>query len=159
MSGSLEYRLSDRLTFAAAAGGIVAGQLVGADARYDFRAGAVGSASLSVLALEQGRFTPFLMLAGSLAVSGVAAAPTTYWAVDARVSVTVGYTFFDRFTPYAVGRLFGGPVFWRGQAGSDLYHYQVGAGLVVGLPFGLDLSAEVAPLGEQRVTAGLGVSF
>jgi hypothetical protein len=159
VSASFEYRLSDRWTLAAAAGAIVAGRLVSPTETFDFRAGAVGSLSGSFLALEQGRFWPFIMVAGSLAVSGVQAAPTAYWAVDGRLTATLGYTFFERVTPYAVGRVFGGPVFWRGQTGTDLFHYQVGAGVVVGLPFGFDLSAEVVPLGEQRVTAGLGFSF
>jgi len=35
----------------------------------------------------------------------------------------------------------------------------VGLGAVVGLPLGFDLSAEVVPLGEQRVTLGVGYSF
>ncbi|MCU0700732.1 MAG: hypothetical protein MUC96_29835, partial [Myxococcaceae bacterium] len=159
VSASFEYRLSDRWTLAAAAGAIVAGRLVADAETFDFRGGAVGSVSGSFLALEQGRFWPFIMVAASLAVSGVQAVPTAYWAVDGRLTATVGYTFFDRVTPYAVGRVFGGPVFWRGRTGTDLFHYQVGAGLVVGLPLGFDLSAEVVPLGEQRVTAGVGFSF
>jgi hypothetical protein len=80
-------------------------------------------------------------------------------AVDARAALVVGYTVFDRLTPYAVARAFGGPVFYAGLSGGDRYHYQVGAGLVVGLPGGFDLSAEVVPLGEQRLTAGVGFSF
>lgn len=56
-------------------------------------------------------------------------------------------------------RAFGGPFFYGSALGTDGYHLQLGAGLVVGLPWGLDLSAEIIPLGEQRVTAGLGGSF
>lgn len=159
VSASFEWRVSPRWTLAGAAGGIVAGRLASDETSFDFSGGAVGSVSGSFLALEQGRYWPFIMLAGSLAVSGVRAAPTSYVAVDVRLTGTVGYTFFDRLTPYLVGRVFGGPVFWRGQTGTDLYHYQLGGGFVVGLPFGFDLSAEVVPLGEQRVTAGLGYSF
>jgi len=159
VSASFEYRLTERVTLSAAAGGMLAGRLLSADETFDFGAGAVGSVSASVLALEQGRYTPFLMGSGSIAVSTISARPTTYVAVDARAAVVAGYTLFDRFTPYVVGRLFGGPVFWRGQVGTDLFHYQVGLGAVVGLPLGFDLSAEVVPLGEQRVTLGVGYSF
>lgn len=161
VSASFEWRASPRWTLAGAAGGVVAGRLVSEPTTesFDFSGGLVGSFSGSFLALEQGRLWPFIMVAGSLAVTGVRAAPTTYVALDLRLTTTVGYTFFERLTPYAVGRLFGGPVFWRSQTGTDLYHYQVGAGFVVGLPFGFDLNAEVIPLGEQRVTAGLGYSF
>lgn len=159
VSASFEWRASPRWTLAAAAGGIFLGRLLSDSETFDFSGGAVGSVSGSFLALEQGRYWPFIMVAASLAATGVRAAPTAYVAIDARLTATVGYTFFERVTPYAVGRVFGGPVFWRNQTGTDLYHYQVGAGLVVGLPFGFDLNAEVIPLGEQRVTAGLGYSF
>jgi hypothetical protein len=159
VSASFEWRASARWTLAAAAGGIFFGRLFTAADSFDFSGGIVGSLAGNFVALEQGRYWPFIMVAGSIAVSGVRAAPTAYVAIDARLTTTVGFTFFERLTPYVVGRLFGGPVFWRGQIGADLYHYQVGAGLVVGLPYGFDLSAEVAPLGEQRVTAGVGYSF
>lgn len=159
VSGTFEWRASPRWTLSASAGGIFLGRLASDTESFDFSGGLVGSFSGSFLALEQGTYTPFIMVAGSVAVSGVRAAPTAYVAVDLRLTTVVGWTLFERFTPYAVGRLFGGPVFWRNQTGTDLYHYQVGAGLVVGLPFGFDLSAELVPLGEQRVTAGLGYSF
>jgi len=159
VSASFDWRVSPRWTLAAAAGGIFNGRLLSDTERFDFSGGLVGSFSGSFLALEQGTYWPFIMIAGSLAATGVKAAPTTYVAIDVRLTASVGYTFFERLTPYAVGRLFGGPVFWRNQTGTDLYHYQVGLGFVVGLPFGFDLSAELIPLGEQRVTAGLGYSF
>lgn len=159
VSASFEWRASARWTLAAAAGGIFYGRLISGSESFDFSGGIVGSVAGNFVALEQGTYWPFIMVAGSLAVSGVRAAPTAYVAIDARLTATVGFTFFERLTPYVVGRLFGGPVFWRRQVGTDLYHYQVGAGLVVGLPYGFDLSAEVAPLGEQRVTAGIGYSF
>lgn len=160
LSASLEWRISQRWTLAAAAGGILFGRLTESNGNtFDFRGGAVGSLSASFLALEQGRWWPFIMVAASLAVSGVSTEPTPYAAADLRLTATVGYTFFERLTPYAVGRLFGGPVFWRSQTGTDLYHYQVGAGAVVSLPFGFDLSVEVIPLGEQRLIGGLGYSF
>jgi hypothetical protein len=159
VSASFEWRASPRWTLSAAAGVIFFGRLRSASESFDFSGGLVGSFSANFVALEQGRFRPFIMVAGSLAASGVRAAPTDYVAIDGRVTATVGYTFLERLTPYVVGRLFGGPVFWRSQVGTDLFHYQVGAGLVVGLPFGLDLSAELAPLGEQRITAGVGYTF
>lgn len=154
-SASFEARLSPRWTLVGAAGGVFAGSLGGARTG----GGAVGSVAGSFLALEQGRWWPFVQLAVSLAVSGLSAPASAYVAVDGRLALVVGYTFFQRVTPYAVGRVFGGPVFYGGRTGTDLYHYQVGGGLVVGLPKGFDLSAEVVPLGEQRFTAALGFSF
>lgn len=159
VSASFEWRAHPRWTLAAAAGAVVAGRLLDAEASYDFAGGIVGSVSGSFTALEQGRWWPFVMIAMSLSMTGVRAAPTTYLALDARLAVTAGYTFFERLTPYVVGRVFGGPVWWRGQTGTDRFHVQLGGGVVVGLPLGFDLSAEVIPLGEQRVSAGVGYSF
>ena len=62
-----------------------------------------------------------------------------------------------------LSRFFGGPVFLEQSGvttwGSDVYHVQLGAGSVVTLPAGFDLSVELIPLGEQRVSAGVGYSF
>jgi hypothetical protein len=121
--------------------------------------GVVGSVAGSFLALEQGQRTPFLQLALSLAVSALSAPQSAYVAVDARFALVAGYTFLERVTPYAVARVFGGPVLYGGRSGTDLYHYQVGLGAVLGLPAGFDVSAEVVPLGEQRFTASVGFSF
>lgn len=138
-----------------AAGGVFGGTL----GTEKTGAGAVGSVAGSFLALEQGQYSPFLQLALSVAVSGLSAPQSAYVAVDARLAVVAGYTFLERITPYVVGRVFGGPVMYDGRTGSDLYHYQVGLGAVLGLPGGFDLSAEVVPVGEQRFTASLGYSF
>ena len=55
------------------------------------------------------------------------------------------------------------PVFWHDQGvlrgGTDIYHYQVGAGIAVSLLQRFDAFIEGAPLGERRISAGLGVSF
>ena len=88
---------------------------------------------------------------------------TFFYAVDLRVRLTVGKTFFDTLSPYAAVAAFGGPVFWnyRGSVtlGTDRNHYAIALGAVVSLPRGLDTFAEVAPLGERGVTIGGGKSF
>jgi hypothetical protein len=119
----------------------------------------VGSLAVSFLAVEQAGAWPFLQLSASLAVSGFQASAGSAVAVDARVGLVVGYTLWERLTPYVVGRAFGGPVFYAGSTGTDASHLQAGLGLVLGLPWGLDVSAELAPFGEQRVTGGLGLSW
>jgi hypothetical protein len=155
VSASLEYRVSERVTLVGAGGALLLGQLGG----LPTSPGGVGSAGVSWLLLEQGTWAPFVQLAGSVALSAMRVVDTPYLAVDLRAAVSAGWTLWDRFTPYAVARVFGGPVFLGSATATDAYHVQLGAGFVVGLPGGLDLSAEVIPLGEQRVTAGLGVSF
>lgn len=159
LTASLEYRLSPRWTLTAAGGGILSGRLLAAEGPVPLGPGAVFSLGASWLALESEGLRPFVLLSGSLAFTRLAAAPEGYTAGDLRLSVTAGYTLFERFSPYVTARAFGGPVFWRGLQGTDLYHYQLGAGLAVGLPAGVDVLVEAVPLGEQRLTAGVGLSF
>lgn len=153
-SASFEWRVSERVTLSAAGGGLFMGALD----RVETGPGAVGSLGVSWLVLEQKDARPFVQLSGSLAVSGLRVA-SDYLAIDGRIGVAAGYTIQERLTPYLVARAFGGPVFYAGSVGTDLFHYQLGAGVVVGLPLGLDLSFEGIPLGEQRLTLGLGASF
>ena len=155
VSASLEYRAAEKITLSGAAGVMLMGSLGG----QPTSPGGVGSLALSFLLLEQGTYSPFLQFAGSLAVSVMRVIDVNYVAIDIRAGLAAGWTFFERLTPYAVVRAFGGPVYYGSIIGTDAYHVQLGAGLVVGLPWGFDLSAEVIPLGEQRVTAGLGFSF
>lgn len=156
---AFEKRLSRRWTLSASAGGVFSGQLVSSDRVDRLGPGGVVSVGASWTWLEQQGARPFVMLSGSLALSAVQTTPTLYAAGDARLGVAAGYTLWDRVTPYATARVFGGPVFWNHQTGTDAYHVQLGAGLVVGLPAGFDLSAELVPLGEQRLTAALGFSW
>ena len=161
---SFERRLSKQVTLQLSGGGIGYARLGGpaAETLRGFFAGAGVSWSV----LDQKGAIPFVMiglaLAGSLAVPGRGGDDALY-AFDLRGSVTAGYTLAKRWTPYLVGRLFGGPAFLaergRTYVGTDVWHFQLGAGLVVGLPGGFDLSAELVPLGEQRVSAGLGYAF
>ncbi len=155
VSASLEYRLSEKVTLVGAGGALLAGNFGGEPTAP----GGVGSVAVSYLVLDQGTYTPFLQVSGSVAFSAFRGPGANYAALDLRAGVVAGYTFLERLTPYAVFRAFGGPVFYGREVGTDAYHVQLGAGLVVGLPFGFDLSAEVIPLGEQRVTAGLGFTF
>ncbi|MFO0597962.1 MAG: hypothetical protein U0228_21855 [Myxococcaceae bacterium] len=155
VSASLEFRVNERITLVGAGGALLAGHFAG----LDTSPGGVASVGLAGTLLEQGTWNPFVQLSGSIAFSTFAVSQEHYTALDLRAGVVAGWTFFDRLTPYAVFRAFGGPVFYAGATGTDAYHVQLGLGLVVGLPFGFDLSAEFIPLGEQRVTAGLGFSF
>jgi hypothetical protein len=87
----------------------------------------------------------------------------TLTAIDARIGVAFGKTLWRTLGPYVAARAFGGPVSWkfRGEdtTGTDDYHVQLGAGLVATTPVGLDVFAEIVPLGERAVTAGAGWSW
>jgi hypothetical protein len=155
VSGSLEWRATKTWTFQFAAGGAFDGHL----GTTSLGGGGTASVAASWLVLEQAKWWPFVQLSASISASLAQASPTLYSAFDARLGVVAGYTLWERFTPYLTARVFGGPVYFAGQTGSDLHHYQVGVGFVVGLPKGFDVSAELVPLGEQRVTASVGYSF
>jgi hypothetical protein len=91
------------------------------------------------------------------------ASPLT--AGDLRIGSTVGWLLWDRFVPYGAVRVFGGPVKWRAErkgepvSGTDRRHFQLGTGLSVVLPASMYASAEYIPLGEQSVSAEVGVRF
>lgn len=152
VSVALEFRVSRRWSLQAAVGSILLGQLGVAKASP----GVVGSLAGSWLALEQGRLWPFVQLSGSVSASSLRFGGVPFTAFDARLGVLAGYTVGQRITPYLVGRVFGGPVLFRGSTGTDAYHVQLGVGAVLGLTNGLDVAAEVVPFGEQRVSLSVG---
>jgi hypothetical protein len=141
------------------AGGVIAGTLQLSDRVYPLGPGGTASAGVSYLLVEPKRFVPFVMLSGSLSGTSTATPLGPYWALDVRAAVAAGWVLFQRVSPYVVARAFGGPVMWRGLTGGDAYHVQLGGGLVLGLPFGFDLSAECVPLGEQALSASVGYAF
>jgi hypothetical protein len=162
VGASFERRLSPKLTLQLNGGAIVSGQLF--TSSLLFRGAFVGGGASFSLVDQKGAI-PFVMLGVSLSFSYSSWPETNdgLFAGDVRGAVTAGYTLGGRFTPYVVGRAFGGPVVLtdkdRTRLGTDLYHFQLGAGLVVSLPAGFDLSVELIPLGEQRVSAGVGYSL
>lgn len=164
LGASYERRVSKTLTVQVSGGGIGYARVGGPG--HERLRGFFGGAGLSWSVRDEKGWRPFVMVGASLSAS--LATPErggddALYALDLRGSVTAGYTFWKRFTPYAVARLFGGPVAQveggRTFVGTDLFHAQLGAGFVVGLPQGFDLSAELIPLGEQRVSVGVGRSF
>jgi len=114
---------------------------------------------------------PFVLLGGQLTFvtartteQGAAGAESVrYAAFDFRVGPVVGWTFWNALSPYVLARVFGGPVFWsyqgQSEVGSDVHHYQLGAGLSLLIAKRVSLFAEGVPLGEQAVAGGAGFSF
>jgi hypothetical protein len=163
---TLSYAPTPRLRFTASAGVAISGQLRMPDGDHEFSPGPLGSLGFSYRFLT-GR--PFLLLSGLL--SGTTAQTrlegrgdsTRYTAFDLRAGLAAGYTFLDALSPYAVVRLFGGPVFWHYQGdsviGTDLYHVQLGAGLAWRIAGKVDLFVEGVPLGERAVSGGIAAVF
>jgi hypothetical protein len=156
---SADKRLSANWNFAVAVGSVLGGTLAPGDELYFIDQGVVGSVAFSRTFLQGGGGVPFLSVAGSATVSYQTTRAGPYIGTDIRAAGTLGWTLWDRFSPYLAVRAFGGIAFWRQKMYSDLWHFQVGAGFVLGLPGGFDLNAEFIPLGEQRFSVGVGYSF
>ena len=163
---TLTYAPTARLTLQGSAGATLDGQLTLSTGRYDLSPGplvAVGGA----YRLLQG--TPFLIATTTLAFSAVTTRlratghDVGYQAFDLRFGVLFGATVWDVLSPYALARVFGGPVLWRyrGEAvlGTDVHHFQLGAGLQLLLADVVNLYVEGSGLGEQAVAAGAALAF
>ena len=76
--------------------------------------------------------------------------------------MAVGKTIAHVVTPYLLARAFGLPILWRYQdastIGTDAYHYQLGAGVVVRVG-AFDIDVEGVPLGERAIVGGGGYAF
>ncbi len=173
-TAGLDYRLSPQTTIGGGIGAGLGGVITVGPQRFLVQPGWLLTFSYSRRILDGAGKMPFLVLgisggasgAGTreeLAPAGASPETASLYAFDVRAGVTVGKTFWSTISPYAAARVFGGPVFWSyaGQSvlAGDIYHFQVGLGMVTALPRGFDLFAEVVPLGERAVTLGGGKSF
>ncbi len=161
MIATLGYRLRPTVAIELGAGAVLDGTLEPPGvAAADIGVGPAATAAISWLLLTETPGRPFVFLSASASVITVPTSTERLTALDGRVGVMVGKTFFARFTPYAAARAFAGPVFWTfDSAGGDVHHYTVGAGARLALPGNLDLFVEGMPLGEQSVNAGLGIGL
>ena len=170
--GSLAYHPTARTSYQVAAGGTFGGRLVTPAGNQDFSPGVTAAVGASWRVVDQSR--PFVVLTGNLSFSaarttltdpsGVSAGPSVgYQAFDLRLGVLVGTTIARVFSPYAVGRAFGGPIYWQYQGsdvtGTDTHHYQLGAGLTLVVARRVNLFAEGIPLGERSLAAGGALAF
>lgn len=161
---ALDYRPLSRLTLEVGAGAFDGGSITAPDARFGLEPGFAGLVGASWRLLDAKGAIPFVLLTGQFSYLSSSTSPGGgYNAFDFRVGAAVGTTLWRIFTPYVVGRAFGGPVYWRfagtSIVGTDDHHWQVGAGFSLRLAERFDLFAEGVPLGEQGVTAGAGFSF
>jgi len=138
----------------------------GEGAAHRVLGGAFAALSASVQLNHPWSWAPFLLAtlevsashARTAAAGSGAGASVGLTALDVRVGLLAGKTFADAVTPYVAARLFGGPVWWRGDSGTDVHHYQIAAGVTVAIGRA-DVHAELAPFGERRFVAGAGVRF
>lgn len=173
LTASFEYRVRPDMTFGGGAGAGLGGLFTVGNERHKVNPGWLIAATWSRRLVDPVGNKPFVLLGLSLGASGASTrqegtgtkVPETasLYAVDVRVAVTVGKTFWGVLSPYASARAFGGPVFWQYRdhnvVGGDKYHFQLALGMVTALPRGFDVFVDGSPLGERALTMGLGKSF
>lgn len=161
---SLALPVTKAMAFEASLGGFLAGELRTPAGRVELGPGLVTALGLAVRAVDGKGSAPLVLVSATLSSTQARGDDARHvQAYDLRATVMVGKTVLDVLTPYVLGRAFGGPVWFRWDdgtrvQGTDLYKYQVGAGLSLALR-PVDLFVEAAPLGERNLAAGLGVRF
>ena len=168
---TVDYRPSLHTTLQLGVGALLGGRLDFSGQRYQFHAGPEIALSVSEQIVKAKRGIPFVLVTATLAASTsttsevlpAAAGTTRYTATDLRGGLVVGEPIVDSLAIFAVGRAFGGPVYWRylGQSvvGTDTHHYQVGAGFSGAVLRTIDLYAEGVFAGERAISIGAGLSF
>ena len=166
--GGLEIPLSNRITGQISAGGIAGGSLDHGDARDSMGPGFSGSIGMAARVVDGRGAAPVVQLtlglSGTHAITHAGNETPRFTAFDLRGGVVASKTLGEIFTPYVVGRIFGGPVYWHydGEAvtGTDLHKYQVGGGFALSLfKRRLDVFVEGIALGEKGVATGVGTTF
>ena len=167
---SIDRRVGPRITLGAMVGLTTTGSLGAYGQSFDVSPGPLFTGAFSYRALDEGDATPFVLLTASLGVSLVWTRPSNdsgapkdaMTAFDGRIGVAARKTIAHIVTPYALARAFGLPILWSYQgtsvAGTDVHHYQLGAGVVVRVG-AFDALVEGVPLGEQAIVGGLGYAF
>ena len=134
--------------------------------RYEFLPGPSASLGVASRFLDAPSYFALLTAVASFSASRTehaGAERASYTAFDLRLGAEFGLNLVNVLHPYVLARAFGGPVYWtyagKSVTGTDIHHYQVGAGLAVGLPARLSLFVEGVPLGERAISGGFGVAF
>jgi hypothetical protein len=163
---TLAYLPTARLILQAGVGAAFGGSLTLPAGEYRFSPGPVALVGADFRAFDDGRY--FLVLTSALsfatARTNASGEPSeSYQAFDVRLGAQFGAELARGLRPYATARVFGGPIFWRYQGeavtGTDVHHYQLGAGLAVRISKALNVFAEGIPLGEQAVAVGVGLAL
>ena len=154
----------ERLGLSASVGTSLGGRLDYRGERYELLPGPIGGVGASYRLL--GGPIPFIHLGigYSLARSTARAADnrrTAFTSRDFRLGLAVGKVFGGSVAPFVVARYFGGGTDWSvaGGKGADAFRYHAGVGTVLALSRQLDALLELTPLGERRVTLGIGYSL
>lgn len=162
-----DRRVSPRTTLQLGLGAVTGGWLDLDDARFELRPGLAASVGVMHRFVDAARARPFVLGGAQLAVLATSTrapsgATQAYDASDLRFTGALGWTLGGRVSPYLVGRVFGGPIYWRldgeSKTGTDAYHVQLGAGAALTLG-PLDVGLEGVPLGERGASVTVGASL
>ena len=173
VTASVDYRLSPTTTLGGGLGAGLGGLMTVGATRYLVLPGWEFTLAYSRRLLDGRGQRPFLLLGIAGGGSGASTreevtrgpqpSSSFLYAFDIRAGLTVGKTFWNTLSPYAVARVFGGPVLWsyggKTLLGTDKWHFQAGVGLVTALPRGFEVFVEGVPAGERAVTLGGGKTF
>jgi len=163
---SLAYMPTKKLVLQAGAGAAFGGSVTVPDGVHHFSPGPTLLIAADFRAFDDGRYFLLLTSGFSLAIARTQAsgeASESFQAFDLRLGAQFGIELSHFVRPYAVARVFGGPIFWRYQGeavtGTDTHHYQLGGGLAIRVSKALNLFAEGVPLGEQAIAVGVGLTL
>ncbi|HYQ01439.1 MAG TPA: hypothetical protein VER96_22355 [Polyangiaceae bacterium] len=163
---TLAYLPTSKLVLQLGAGAAFGGSLTLPDGGHQFTPGPTALIGADFRAFDDGRY--FLLLTSGFSFTTARThasgeASESYTAFDLRLGAQFGVELAGIVRPYALARVFGGPIFWRyhGEAvtGTDTHHYQLGAGLAVRVSKVLNVFAEGVPLGEQAIALGVGLAL
>lgn len=167
--GGLDVTVLDRFTFTASGGAALGGRVELDGVAHSLRPGWIAGLAASARVLDGQGLLPFVHVSVGYSVAAARSrapdgAEATFTSKDWRVGVAVGKVVGGAtplFAPFVAARIFGAGTDWApgGGKGSDAYRFHVAAGAAVPLGARLDVLAEVAFLGEQRLSVGVGASF
>lgn len=163
LTAMLGWHPSPRFGFDLGVGSVLTGEIDVGGLETSFDPGILGTITNSYLALYEGDVRPFVLVSLTVSVLTMTGDDNRFTAFDARAGLTVGKTFWERFTPYLAARVFGGPVSWtiagNDETGGGVHHYSVGAGASFRLPKRIDVFVEGSPLGERSLSLGVGIGI
>ena len=161
----LVYLPTPSLALELGAGATFAGALTLPDGKHEFLPGPSVSLGVASRFLDAPSYFALITVVASFSASRteLGAARASYTAYDLRLGAEFGLNLVNVLHPYVLVRAFGGPVYWtyagESVTGTDIHHYQLGAGLAAGLPAHLSVFVEGVPLGERAISGGLGFAF
>jgi hypothetical protein len=160
------YLPTPKLALELGAGASFGGALTTPAGKYEFLPGPIVSLGLASRFLDAPLYFALVTVVASFSANHTerpGEPRESYTAFDLRLGGEFGLNVVKVLHPYVLARAFGGPVFWtyegKSVTGTDIHHYQLGAGLAVGLPFGSSLFVEGVPLGERALSGGAGLVF